>query len=76
MTDPAREWFADEEFWRISFDFLFADAKFQQAREQVSQILALLGCEPGNLLDMGCGPAALRFPSPDEASPSPGSTDL
>ena len=35
MADAGREWFLDEEFWKVSFDFLFGEAQFLEARDQV-----------------------------------------
>ena len=59
--DP--DWFSEEEFWRVSFPFMFGAGRLDAADAEVEQLIALSGCESGDLLDMCCGPGrhALAF---------------
>ena len=60
-SDP--DWFSEEEFWRVSFPFMFGSGRLDVAGAEVEQMIALTGCESGDLLDMCCGPGrhALAF---------------
>jgi SAM-dependent methyltransferase len=49
-------WFADEEFWRDLYPYMFPTERLAAAPEQVEQIVALTGAEPGHVLDLCCGP--------------------
>lgn len=50
------EWFSEEEFWRVSFPFMFGSGRLDVAGAEAEQMIALSGCESGDLLDMCCGP--------------------
>jgi len=50
------DWFANEDFWKDLYDWLFPAARFQFAKEEVEKILALTNVRSGNLLDLCCGP--------------------
>jgi SAM-dependent methyltransferase len=49
-------WFASEALWARFFSFMFADAHFTAAVENVPKIVALTGVAGGSLLDLACGP--------------------
>lgn len=57
-----REWFEDEDFWRIFGDCMFAEARFRDAEADVEPILALTGLAEGTVLDLGCGPGRHAIP--------------
>jgi SAM-dependent methyltransferase len=50
------EWFADEEFWRELYPYMFPPERFAAAAEQVAQIVALTGFAGSTVLDLCCGP--------------------
>lgn len=52
----AREWFTEEEFWRVSFPFMFPPERVEVAQAEADEIIALTDAGPGDLLDMCCGP--------------------
>ena len=55
--DRSTDWFADEEFWATTYDFMFPEACIAAASEEVEQILALSSTDgPARVLDLGCGP--------------------
>lgn len=56
------DWYSDDEFWTLSFPFMFPDESFDKAREQVAKIVALSGVSGGALLDLGCGPGRHSVP--------------
>jgi SAM-dependent methyltransferase len=56
------EWFADETFWTDLFPFEFSDAAFTTGEAQVERAIALSGVEPGDVLDLGCGPGRHAIP--------------
>ncbi|WP_448517783.1 class I SAM-dependent methyltransferase [Pseudothermotoga sp.] len=49
-------WFANEDFWKDLYDWLFSEARFRSAKEEVERILALTNVRSGNVLDLCCGP--------------------
>ncbi len=50
------EWFADDDFWRTFYLFMFSDERFAATPDEVSRILALTQCSGGSVLDLCCGP--------------------
>lgn len=50
------EWFENEDFWKDMYDYLFPALRFQQAEEEVNNILALTGFRGSQILDLCCGP--------------------
>jgi len=56
------EWFADENFWRDLYLFMFPDRAFAVAEEQVEKILQLAGIKSGAALDLCCGPGRHIIP--------------
>jgi SAM-dependent methyltransferase len=55
-------WFESEAFWEKFFPFMFAEAHFAAAIENVPKIVALSGVKSGSVLDLACGPG--RFAAP------------
>ena len=51
-----REWFENEDFWRVLYPYMFDEQRFAQADEQVRKILKLTGIRRGAVLDLCCGP--------------------
>jgi SAM-dependent methyltransferase len=58
----ANEWFEDESFWTRMFPFMFTEASFVAAAENVPKIAALSGILGGSLLDLACGPGRYAIP--------------
>ena len=50
------EWYANEEFWEWSFSFMFPARRFEQAGEEVDQLVSLSEVRHGRVLDLACGP--------------------
>ena len=50
------DWFADEEFWRATYPYMFPPERMEAAAGQVEQVLALAGVTGGAVLDLCCGP--------------------
>jgi len=55
-NDFEPDWFNEEEFWRVSFPFMFGTGKLDIADAEAEQMIGLAGCESGDVLDMCCGP--------------------
>lgn len=63
MTPRRRkEWFDDDEFWQDVYPFLFTDARFAQAGEELESALALAKPAGTAVLDLGCGPGRFAVP--------------
>jgi len=62
MTVVKSEWFADENFWRDLYVFMFPDNAFAAAEEQVEKIIQLSGVKSGAALDLCCGPGRHIIP--------------
>ena len=57
-----KEWFDDDAFWQDVSPFLFPEARFQEAVEQVAHAVAL-AAPPGRIaLDLCCGPGRCSMP--------------
>ena len=57
-------WYDNDAFWEDVAPVIFTEDRQQKAREDVGQIVALIGLQPSaTVLDMGCGPGrhALEF---------------
>jgi SAM-dependent methyltransferase len=50
------KWFADDAFWEWSFPLMFPARRWDEAGEEVQQVLALSGVDQGAVLDLACGP--------------------
>lgn len=55
-------WFAKADFWSLFYDWMFPAESFDQAREQVDDIIKLTGVSAGAVLDLGCGPGRHSVP--------------
>jgi SAM-dependent methyltransferase len=62
MNSRDGNWFEDEAFWARTFAFMFPDAGFVAAAENVPKILALTGISTGRVLDLACGPGRYAVP--------------
>jgi SAM-dependent methyltransferase len=51
-----REWFENEDFWRVLYPYMFDEQRFAVAYEQVRQLVKLTGVRRGVVLDLCCGP--------------------
>jgi SAM-dependent methyltransferase len=56
MDPSGAKWFESEAFWARLFPFMFSEAHFAAALENVPRIVALTGISGGSLLDQACGP--------------------
>jgi len=50
------EWFENEDFWQDFYLYMFSEARFVAAKDEVSRILELTQSSGGRLLDLCCGP--------------------
>ena len=62
MDQNENEWFEDDAFWEQMFPFMFPDASFVAAAENVPKIVALTGISGGSVLDLACGPGRYAVP--------------
>jgi SAM-dependent methyltransferase len=61
--DPSGDnWFESEALWARFFPFMFAEAQFTAAIENVPKIIALSGVTGGRVLDLACGPGRYAVP--------------
>lgn len=51
-----QEWFANEDFWRDLYPFMFSAERFAAAPEQMAKVLALTRPRGKRALDLCCGP--------------------
>ena len=56
------DWFDDERFWSLFYDWMFPAESFTQAKDQVFDIIRLSGVDKGDLLDLCCGPGRHSIP--------------
>jgi SAM-dependent methyltransferase len=56
------EWFEDESYWARMFPFMFPEASFAAAAENVPKIATLTKISGGRLLDLACGPGRYAIP--------------
>jgi SAM-dependent methyltransferase len=62
MEHGTSNWFADDEFWVVSYPFMFPDTSFTSAVEDVPKIVALSGVMGTTVLDQCCGPGRYSIP--------------
>ncbi len=62
MDPSGNDWFESDEFWARFFSFMFSDAQFTAAVQNVPKIIALSGVTGGSLLDLACGPGRYVIP--------------
>lgn len=55
-------WFEDESFWTATFPFMFPEARFLAAADEVSKIMMLAKVSTGKVLDLACGPGRYAIP--------------
>ena len=55
-------WFSNPDFWSLFYDWMFTAESFDQAREQVEDIVKLSGIASGTVLDLCCGPGRHSVP--------------
>lgn len=59
----SRSWFQDEDFWRISYPFMFHAESWEAAAGQIEKIRGLLHVDPpARMLDLCCGPGRFVIP--------------
>ena len=56
------DWFDDEKFWSLFYDWMFPKESFVEAQEQVQDIIRLTNIDKGDLLDLCCGPGRHSIP--------------
>jgi SAM-dependent methyltransferase len=61
-SSDASNWFESEALWAKFFPFMFAEAHFTAAVENVPKIVALTGVTGGSVLDLACGPGRYVVP--------------
>ena len=62
MERASSDWFADDTFWDAAYPFMFPDARFAAAVEEVPKIVALSGGAGTTVLDLCCGPGRYAVP--------------
>ncbi len=62
VDQKGTNWFEDESFWTRMFPFMFPEASFVSAAENVPKIAALAGISGGSVLDLACGPGRYAIP--------------
>jgi len=62
MDSSGDNWFESEALWARFFSFMFNDAQFTAAVENVPKIMALSGVTGGSVLDLACGPGRYAVP--------------
>lgn len=55
-------WFAKSEFWSLFYEWMFPAQSFEQAAEQVDDLIKLSGLAEGKVLDLCCGPGRHSIP--------------
>jgi SAM-dependent methyltransferase len=62
MKHDDGNWFESESFWTALFPFMFPEASFAAAAENVPKVAALTGVAGGQVLDLACGPGRYAIP--------------
>ncbi len=55
-------WFDNEKFWTLFYEWMFPEESFHQAEEQTDDIIKITGIESGTVLDLCCGPGRHSVP--------------
>ena len=55
-------WFSNSDFWSQFYEWMFTGESFDQARQQVEDIVNLTGISSGKVLDLCCGPGRHSVP--------------
>ena len=64
MDEMTGQWFEDDDFWRLTYPFMFPETRFAAAAEEIPGLIELSGCEGTSLsiLDQCCGPGRHAIP--------------
>lgn len=57
-----KEWFDDDDFWRLLYPMMFAEPRFASAETNLDKILALAAAKGKSVLDLACGPGRFAVP--------------
>ncbi len=57
-----KDWFLEDEFWRNFGPLMFSEDNFREAADQLPALIKLVGLEPTQVLDLGCGPGRHALP--------------
>jgi SAM-dependent methyltransferase len=57
-----KEWFDDDEFWRVLYPFMFPEPRFSEGIQQVAKTITLLSPQGDAVLDLCCGPGRFAVP--------------
>lgn len=49
-------WYEDDKLWENFYDWMFDKDSFQQAQQQIPELLSLINHPIESILDLGCGP--------------------
>lgn len=52
----SEEWFANDDFWKMTYPYMFNEKRFASAAVQVQNLLALTEFKGRDVLDLACGP--------------------
>lgn len=56
------DWFDNAAFWELFYNWMFSPETFEEAKEQVNDIVKLTRITSGNVLDLCCGPGRHSIP--------------
>lgn len=56
------DWFDNENFWSLFYEWMFPKESFHQAEEQIDDIVKITGVKSGAVLDLCCGPGRHSVP--------------
>ena len=56
------DWFDNVEFWELFYDWMFSPETFEQAKEQVQDLVHLTSINSGKVVDLCCGPGRHSIP--------------
>ncbi len=59
---PVMEWFEHDDFWEMTYPFMFPETRIEKAEEDILSVLSLCGIEKGDVLDLCCGPGRFSIP--------------
>lgn len=55
-------WYSNTVFWSLFYEWMFTAESFEQAKEQINDIVRLSGVGTGAILDLCCGPGRHSVP--------------
>ncbi len=56
------DWFEHDDFWELTYPFMFPVTRIEKAEKDVLSVLHLSGMETGHILDLCCGPGRFSIP--------------